>query len=106
MARQSRNSAVSRSRKRHIENYTHEDKERLNNPPVGLVTPETDRDPPPKTYVYDPHLEPQLAWAGKSEHTSFQAPTISLHVHERVDPYTIIQAVKKRNGGPQFSLFA
>jgi adenine-specific DNA-methyltransferase len=106
MARQSRDSAVSRSRKRHIENYTHEDKERLNNPPVGLVTPETDRDPPPKTYVYDPHLEPQLAWAGKSEHTSFQAPTISLHVHERVDPYTIIQAVKKRNGGPQLSLFA
>ena len=33
-----------RSRKRPIEKYEHSDKERLNNPPVGLVTPETDKD--------------------------------------------------------------
>jgi adenine-specific DNA-methyltransferase len=34
-------------------------------------------------------------------------PTVSLHVHERIDPHSIIEAVKKRNGAePQLSLFA
>ena len=31
-------------RKKPIEQYDHRDKKRLNNPPVGLVTPETDPD--------------------------------------------------------------
>ena len=84
--------------KRPIESYDHRDKERLNNPPVGLVTPETDRDAGRKTYAYDPHLDPQLQWAGKAEHTSFEVPTVSLHVHERIDPRTIIEATRKRNG--------
>ena len=30
--------------KRRIESYDHRDKERLNNPPVGLVTPDTDKE--------------------------------------------------------------
>ena len=84
--------------KRPIESYDHRNKERLNNPPVGLVTPETDRDAGRKTYSYDPHLDPQLQWAGKAEHTSFEVPTVSLHVHERIDPRTIIEATRKRNG--------
>ena len=52
---------------RRIESYDHRDKERLNNPPVGLVTPDTDKDAGKKTYAYDPHLDPQLQWAGKAE---------------------------------------
>ena len=94
--------------KRPIESYDHRDKERLNNPPVGLVTPETDRDAGRKTYAYDPHLDPQLQWTGKAEHTSFEVPTVSLHVHERIDPRTIIEATRKRNGNgghKQGSLF-
>jgi adenine-specific DNA-methyltransferase len=89
-----------------IEQYDHKDKKRCNNPPVGLVTPETDRDGGPKTYQYDPHLDPQLIWAGKAEHTSFDIPTVSLHVHERIDPKTIIKAVQRRSQGTrQVSLF-
>ncbi len=86
--------------KRPIETYEHKGAERLNNPPVGLVTPETDPDAgqKKKTYAYDPHLDPQLIWAGKAEHTSFEVPTVSLHVHERIDPRSIIEAVRKRNG--------
>jgi adenine-specific DNA-methyltransferase len=100
--------------KRPIERYEHRDKKRINNPPVGLVTPETDPVAPThKTYdyvppvpsvkprqqlEYDPHLDPQLVWAGKKEHSSFEVPTVSLHVHERIDPHTIIDAVRKRNG--------
>ncbi|MDO9536761.1 MAG: site-specific DNA-methyltransferase [Thermoplasmata archaeon] len=46
----------------------------------------------------DSHLDPQLQWAGKTEHTSFEVPTVSLHVHERIDPRTIIETVRKKNG--------
>ena len=35
--------------KRDIESYAHRDKERANNPPVGLVTPATDKDAGRKT---------------------------------------------------------
>ena len=91
--------------KRPIEQYEHNKEKRLNNPPVGLVTPATDLPEPKKTYSYDPHLDPQLVWAGKKERTSFEMPSVSLHVHERIDPRTIMEAVKKKNGGPQMSLF-
>ena len=93
---------------RPIEAYDHLGQERLNNPPVGLVSPDTDRDAGRRTYQYDPHLDPQLQWAGKAEHTSFEVPTVSLHVHERIDPRTIIEAARKRNGASaavQGSLF-
>lgn len=84
-------SVGARPRARSVEQYEHNGQTRPNNPPVGLVTPGTD--PPEvtkKTYTYDPHLDPQLAWAGKAEHTSFDVPTVSLHVHERIDPRTIV----------------
>jgi adenine-specific DNA-methyltransferase len=92
--------------KKPIEQYQHPDKKRCNNPPVGLVHSETDLDIGKKTYAYDPHIDPQLQWAGKTEHKSFEVPTVSLHVHERIDPRTIIEAVRKRNGSThQISLF-
>jgi len=94
-----------KNNKKPIEQYDHKHKKRLNNPPVGLVTPETDKDTgAKKEYTYDPHLDPQLVWAGKAEHTSFEVPTISLHVHERIDPIAIIEAVRKKNGS-QHQLF-
>src|SRR5690349_18958656 len=85
--------------KRKIEVYTHTGKKRANNPPVGLVTPETDKESGvEKKYTYDPHIDPALQWAGKAEHLSFETPTVSLHVHERIDPRSIIEAVRKKNG--------
>ena len=91
-----------------IEDYAHEDKERTNNPPVGLVTPQTDPDTGgKKTWAYDPHLEPSLQWAGKAERAPFEVPRVSLHVHERIESRTIIEAVKKGNGSEkQMPLFA
>ena len=82
-----------------IEPYEHTDKTRLNNPPVGLVTSLDDQDEPAKRYAYDPHLDPQLVWASKAEHTSFEVPTVSLHVHERIDPRTIVEAVRRQPEG-------
>lgn len=120
-----------------VEQYEHTDKERLNNPPVGLVTPATDPDGTAVTYRFDPHLDPELGfdstttaaeldrllqegisastleeargalerlrsmrgpyldWAGKAERTTFEVPTVSLHVHERIDPRTLVDAMRK-----------
>jgi len=90
-----------------IEQYEHKDKQRVNNPPVGLVDAHTDNGGFKKTtYEYDPHLDPQLQWAGKAEHTSFEVPTVSLHVHERIDPRRIIETARKEEEvSPQMSLF-
>lgn len=39
---------------------------------------------------------PYLNWTGKAERTSFEVDQVSLHVHERIDPATILTAVRKR----------
>lgn len=83
-----------------IRQYEHGGVTRSNNPPVGLVNADTDKDGGKKTYAYDPHLDPQLVWAGKAEHTSFEVPTVSLHVHECIDPRTIIDAVQRPDADP------
>ncbi len=101
------NKATKTTTQKPIEQYEHKDKQRVNNPPVGLVDAHTDNGGyKKKTYQYDPHLDPQLQWAGKAEHTSFEVPTVSLHVHERIDPRRIIETVKKEEEAqPQMSLF-
>lgn len=52
--------AKKKSEKKPIEQYEHKGKERINNPPVGLVTPETDKETGKKKYSYDPHIDPAL----------------------------------------------
>lgn len=55
--------------------------------------------------------EPYLNWAGKAERTSFEVDTVSLHVHERIDPATILGVIQKRikqengTGGSQSDMF-
>ena len=58
---------ATRAKKKPIEQYDHKGKKRVNNPPVGLVTPATDKESGKKTYAYDPHLDPQLVWAGRQD---------------------------------------
>ena len=45
---------------RQIASYEHNDKDRPNNPPAGLVSPQSDPDGPAQTYAYDPHLDTDL----------------------------------------------
>lgn len=112
MAKKSKKIGVKRKAKasaKPIEQYEHLDKERVNNPHIGLVNESTDTEygQNKKTYQYDPHLDPQLQWAGKAERTSFEVPTVSLHVHERIDSKTIIENVRSEvtDGSEQLSLF-
>ena len=88
-----------------VKQYIHEREKRVNNPPVGLVTPESDQDLPAKKYSFDPHLDPQLEWSGKVENSDFDVDTVSLHRHERIDPITIIGKVLKKQDSKQQTLF-
>ncbi len=78
---------------RDIEAYTHDDKKRSNNPPVGMAKLDKNADSV-KTYSYDPHIDPTLQWAGKQEGMSFDVPTSSIHIHESIKPHRIIKNVR------------
>jgi len=76
-----------------VKDYRHEEK-RPNNPPAGLVT--YDRTPASRmAYSYDPHLDPQLIWAGKAERLSFDVENVALHIHERISTAAIMRAVQR-----------
>lgn len=79
---------------RDVEAYTHDDKKRTNNPPVGMAQHDKAEEKI-KTYQFDPHLDPTLQWAGKAEGTSFEVPTSSIHIHESIKPHSIISHVMK-----------
>jgi len=77
-----------------VGDYRHADTTRTNIPEAGHAT--QDRIPASRvTYQYDPHLDPQLVWAGKAEHTSFDVDTVSLHIHERASTAAILRAVAR-----------
>ena len=82
------------------EQYVHPNEKRTNNPPVGMVDPNNDPDQPSKRYSYDPRLDPQLQWSGKTENSEFDVDTVSLHVHERIDTLTIIEKAMNAAKGP------
>ena len=79
---------------RDVEAYTHDDKKRTNNPPVGMAQHDKAEEKI-KTYQFDPHLDPTLQWAGKAEGPSFEVPTSSIHIHESIKPHSIISHVMK-----------
>ena len=73
------------TQKRPVEQYEQKGKQRTNNPPVGLVDAKSsDAAKGRKKCAYDPQTDPTLIWAGKAERTSFEIPTVSLHIHERI----------------------
>lgn len=93
-----------------IDQYKHKDKTRLNNPQVGMVSQANDSELGKKKYSYDPHQDPSLVWTGKKEQSEVDVDTVSIHVHERIDPKTIIHQVHKNSinsysHGFQHSLF-
>ncbi|MEI2617871.1 MAG: DNA methyltransferase [Thermomicrobiales bacterium] len=80
------------------------DETRKNNPPIGLAGYEPAlQEPQTRQYAYDPHLSPQLIWAGKpglesievADAAGVDVETVSLHVHERISTQAIIDAVRR-----------
>lgn len=83
---------------RDIEAYTHDDKKRTNNPPVGMAQYDAEAEQK-KTYKFDPHLDPTLVWAGKEENNEFDVLTSSIHIHESIKPHKILWPVENINDG-------
>jgi adenine-specific DNA-methyltransferase len=97
-------SAKQSSRKRRVEDFRHPQAKRRNNPPAGIAPTYESRERQTRQYAYDPHLDPQLIWAGKKEHTSFEVDVVPLHIHERISTRAILDAVR-RPQPPQLDLF-
>jgi len=91
------NKTKSRKKEEDVDAYRHEAETRKNAIPVGLASYDTAK-PKPKQYDYDPHLDPQLIWSGKKEHTSFEVPTVSLLIHERIAPEAIVRSIRREEG--------
>jgi adenine-specific DNA-methyltransferase len=88
----------------HYHDYRHTAAHRKNNPPAGIAPTYEVRERQTTRYSYDPHLDPQLIWAGKAEHTSFEVDVVPLHIHERISTRAILDAVR-RPQPPQLDLF-
>ena len=87
-----------------IADYEHPLAHRMNNPPAGLA--HLDRDETPvRVLSYDPHLDPQLAWAGKGERAQVIVPAPSIHVHEELSAEKIIGVLRRqRTQQPLFDI--
>lgn len=79
-----------------IGQYQFSKPKRANNPQAGLVSNALDSKPKKKVYQHDPYIDPALSWTGKAENMSFDVDTVSLHIHERIDPKRIIKQVLKK----------
>lgn len=69
---------------RDVEAYTHDDKKRTNNPPVGMAQHDKAEEKV-KTYQFDPHLDPTLQWAGKPLYNYVRGNNESLDSKYRSD---------------------
>ncbi|KKT35844.1 MAG: hypothetical protein UW24_C0003G0045, partial [Parcubacteria group bacterium GW2011_GWA2_44_12] len=95
-----------RNKRISVEAYSHAGRKRTNNPPIGLVSGETDKLNGIAKYEHDPHIDPYLSWAGKREGNEVNVRNVSLHIHERVDPLRIVKSFLKEKGiASQPSLF-
>jgi len=64
-----------------VGDYRH-DARRKNNPPAGIGPTYEVKERRTTHYSYELHLDPQLMWAGKAEHTSFEVDVVSLHIYK------------------------
>ncbi len=83
------------SNARGVEDFRHAEARRRNNPPAGIAPTYEVRERQTQAYAYDPHLDPQLVWAGKAKHTSFEVDVVSLHIHERISTRAVLDAVRR-----------
>ena len=79
----------------HVKDFQHREARRKNNPPAGIAPTYEARERRTRSYAYDPYLDPQLVWAGKAEHRSFEVDVVSLHIHERISTRAILNAVRR-----------
>lgn len=109
-AAKSASSAPASPARAKVRSYRHDHK-RVHIPHAGLARNDQSQQQPsitrtlPQADDFDPHLHPQLQWAGRQNSRQQNMTAMPLHVHERVDPAVIIRATLRRNGNGQMPLF-
>ncbi len=84
-----------RQSKNGVKDFRHAEAKRKNAPPAGIAPTYEKRERETKQYAYDPHLDPQLQWSGKTEHSFLEVDVVSLHIHERISTKAILDAVRR-----------
>src|SRR4051812_38660265 len=91
------------TKRKEVDDYRHESARRLNNPTAAPAR-EDIAPVPQRTFAFDPHLDPQLVWAGKAEQDELLVEAPSIHVHERLSTEAVVKAARRENA--QVALFA
>jgi adenine-specific DNA-methyltransferase len=86
-----------------VDDYRHDEATRLNNPTAALARDDVAAIPS-REFSFDPHLDPQLVWSGKTEQQEVVVEAPSIHVHERLSTEAIVKAARRENA--QIVLFA
>ena len=90
------------SKAKDVADYRHQQATRLNNPTAALAREDVEA-VPKRRYAFDPHLSPELQWAGKTEEPELEVDAPSIHVHERLSTEAIVHAA--RSEPAQIALF-
>jgi adenine-specific DNA-methyltransferase len=94
---------VARAKKtKQVDDYRHDRAKRLNNPPAALAREDLS-EVPSRKFDYDPHLPPELWWAGKDHAAALEVEAPSIHIHERLSAEAIMRAAQREE--PQLDLF-
>ena len=89
--------------RKEVGDYRHENATRLNNPTAALAREDV-APIPERTFSFNPHVDPQLTWAGKAEQQELDVEAPSIHVHERLSTEAVVKAARRENA--QIALFA
>lgn len=91
-----------RAKQKQVDDYRHVEPKRLNIPPAALAREDLD-EVPTRKFGYDPHLPPELWWAGKDHSAALEVEAPSIHIHERLSAEAIVRAAQKQDA--QLDLF-
>lgn len=91
-----------RAKPKKVDDYRHKEPKRLNNPSAALAREDLD-EVPIRKFDYDPHLPPELWWAGKDHSSQLEVEAPSIHIHERLSAEAIVQVARKED--PQLDFF-
>ncbi len=84
--------------------FTYQQAQHSGAQPSGMVTGHVGREFAAHVHSGHLHSRPQLQWLGKGKHARPEVDVVCLHVHERISPRAILEAVR-RPEPVQLSLF-
>ena len=87
------------SRRGEPASYEHSEAARLNNPQSGQAEAHLGRPGRAETkeWEHDDRTDPFLSWHGKREGRVLEADVRDLHVHERLEPLSVLEAIRADN---------